>query len=103
MHLRYALPALALVWVSAPLAAGADLRVYPSEIRISGPNRTQQLLVVEEESGRVVRDVTASAKFTPTGKVTVDASGLMSATGAGEFKIAVAVGGKSVAVGGSVS
>src|SRR5215218_2615044 len=89
--------------LSAPVAFAADLRVYPSEIRIGGPNRTQQLLVVEEENGRVVRDVTTSAKFSPTGKAKVDAAGLVSATGAGEFKIAVVVGGKSANVTGSVA
>lgn len=99
---------LASLLAAAPLAFAADLRAYPPEISISGPNRTQQLLVVEEESGRVVRDVTASAKYTqPKGKsgpvVSVDANGLVTAVDGGDFKITVTVGGKSVNVGGSVS
>src|SRR4051812_22068517 len=61
MNLRSALAAIALVW-SVPVFA-ADLRVYPSEVNLAGPGRTQQLLVVEEENGRTVRDLTGSAKY----------------------------------------
>lgn len=89
---------------AAPFAPAADLRVYPPEIRIGGPNRTQQLLVVEEENGRAVRDLTAGARFTPsTDTVKVDAGGLLTANGAGDFKITVAVGEKTATVGGTVS
>src|SRR6478609_4602470 len=53
----------------APAASAADLRVYPSEVKLSGPNRTQQLLVVEEENGRTIRDLTGTAKYAlPQGK-----------------------------------
>jgi hypothetical protein len=86
-------------------ASAADLRVYPSEISLSGKDRAQQLLVVEEENGRTVRDVTATAKFTvPKGSpvVKVDPSGLITAVSGGDFKITVVVGGKSVDVTGSV-
>ena len=38
----------------SPARRPRELRVYPPEVAISGPNRTQQLLVVEEENGRVV-------------------------------------------------
>jgi hypothetical protein len=104
MHLRYALPALALLSL-APAAPAADLRVYPSEITISGPNRTQQLLVVEEENGRTVRDATASAKFTSSNEKSakVNENGLVSAIGGGDAKITVTSGGKSVTVPVSVS
>jgi hypothetical protein len=91
----------------APGAFAADLRVYPSEVSLAGPGRTQQLLVVEEENGRVVRDVTALAKFTHgKGKggpvIKVDATGLITAIDGGDFKITATVGGKSATVGGSV-
>jgi hypothetical protein len=63
-----------------PLARGADLRVYPPEVSLVGPNRTQQLLVAS-----------------------VDRTGLVTATaGGGAFKVAVSVGGKSVRVAGTV-
>lgn len=94
MHLRYAFPSLCAVLFAAPLAAGADLRVYPPDVKIGGPNRAQQLVVVEEENGRVVRDLTAGAKFTSsTDKVQVSAAGEVTASAAGAFKITVAVGG----------
>jgi hypothetical protein len=108
MHLRHALPALALLWALAPCAPAADLRVYPAEIRIGGPNRSQQLLVVEEENGRAVRDVTALAKFEiPKGKgdpvAKVDAGGLVTAIDGGDFLITVTSGTRNVKVGGSVA
>ena len=104
--MRFLLPAFAGL-LFAPLAAGADLRVYPSEVALAGPNRTQQLLVVEEENGRAVRDVTALAKYSrPQGKggpvVKVDEKGLITAIDGGDFKITITVDGKTVKVGGSV-
>jgi hypothetical protein len=104
--MRVLLLSLALVSI-APGASAADLRVYPSDIVLSGPGSTQQLLVVEEESGRVVRDLTATAKFTiPKGKrgsvVAVDAKGVVTAIDGGDFLITVTVGEKSVKVGGGV-
>ncbi len=104
MHLRYAFPSLCAVLFAAPLAAGADLRVYPPDVKIGGPNRAQQLVVVEEENGRVVRDLTAGAKFTSsTDKVQVSAAGEVTASAAGAFKITVAVGGRTVSVDGTVT
>lgn len=81
--------------------------MYPSEVALAGPNRTQQLLVVEEENGRAVRDVTALAKYSrPQGKggpvVKVDEKGLITAIDGGDFKITITVDGKTVKVGGSV-
>ena len=91
----------------AQVAAAADLRVYPPEVNISGPGSTQQLLVVEEENGRTVRDVTATAKFTTQkGKsgpvVSVGSKGLITAVDGGDFVITVAVGEKSIKVTGGV-
>jgi hypothetical protein len=99
---------LSLATLALPtVARAADLRVYPPDVSLSGPGSTQQLLVVEEENGRVVRDVTAGAKFTlPKGKgapvVQVDAGGLFTALDGGDFAVTVTVGDKSVKVAGSV-
>jgi hypothetical protein len=72
-------------------------------MNLAGPGRTQQLLVVEEENGRAVRDVTANANFVASGdRVKVDAAGTIAAVGPGEFSIAVTAGGKSVKVSGTV-
>ena len=57
MHLR---ALLAVSWLTLSRIPGrrpASLRVYPPDAAISGPNRTQQLIVVEEENGRVVKDL----------------------------------------------
>ncbi len=100
MRLRYLLPALAVSLFLSPSASGADLRVYPAEVTIGGPNRMQQLLVVEEENGRAVRDVTATAKFSSSAAktATVDAKGAVTGRAAGESKIAIVVGAKTVEV-----
>lgn len=105
MHLRLALPAIALLF--GPGAFAADLRVYPPEVTLAGPGRVQQLLVVEEKNGRVVRDLTASAKFAHgKGKsgpvIKIDATGLVTAVDGGDFLITVTVDNKSTKVGGSV-
>jgi Protein of unknown function (DUF1553)/Protein of unknown function (DUF1549)/Bacterial Ig-like domain (group 2) len=92
---------LALVALLPPHSAhAADLRAYPAEIVIGGPNRTQQLVVVEEENGRAVRDLTSSAKFASSaeGVAKVDASGVVTGLKDGEAKVTVTAGGKSVAV-----
>jgi hypothetical protein len=100
MHLRYALPALLCL---APPAVAADVRVYPPAVTIGGPNRTQQLLVVEEEGGRVVRDLTADATFTATGGATVSADGVVTANAAGAFTVTVTAGGQKVSVKGTAA
>jgi hypothetical protein len=104
--MRFLLLSLAALTLPA-VASAAELRVYPSDVALSGPGRTQQILVVEEENGRAVRDVTATAKFAlPKGNggpvVKVDAGGLVTALAAGDFKITVTVDDKSVNVGGGV-
>jgi hypothetical protein len=103
--MRIFILSLAACFTAPSLALAADLRVYPTEITLSGPNRSQQLLVVEEENGRTVRDLTASAKFTVSkgdAVVKVDAGGVITARTGGAFKITAAVGGKSADVEGSV-
>ncbi len=96
--MRVLLSLAALVFL-APYARSADLRVYPPAVEISGPNRAQQLIVVEVENGRVVRDLTAGAKFaSASDKVTVDAAGVVTASGAAEAKISVTAGGKTATV-----
>ncbi len=96
---------LALSLTAASVASAADLRVYPAAVAIGGPNRTQRLVVVEEENGRVVRDVTATAKFASSAEKTakVDATGLVTAIEGGDFLITVMVGDTSVKVGGGVA
>jgi len=97
MQLRYTLSALIALWSAS--AYGGELRVYPPEIAIGGPNRTQQLIVVEEENGRTIRDVTTTAKFLSSHEqVRVDTAGVVTANGAGEAKITVTALGKSATI-----
>src|SRR5207248_7792372 len=78
-------------------AVAAELKVYPAEVTISGPNRVQQLVVVEEDGGRVVADRTAAAKVaTSAEKVAkVATTGTVTATGNGEATITATVNGQS--------
>ncbi len=94
-----ALPLLALLVVSGAASAG-ELKVYPPAVTVSGPNRVQQLIVVEEESGRVVADHTAAASFTTSaaGVARVEAGGRITAVGNGEAVVTAAVHGRSVGV-----
>ncbi|HEY3789699.1 MAG TPA: DUF1549 domain-containing protein, partial [Urbifossiella sp.] len=78
-----------LIVVAAGAAQAAEFRVYPPDVAIAGPNRTQQLLIVQEENGRVVADLTARTKFASSnsGVAKVDASGLVTALTSGEAVI----------------
>jgi hypothetical protein len=88
--------AIVLLLSASPAWAG-ELRVYPADVNISGPNRSQQLVVVEEENGRVVKDHTATAKFTTSGGAVAkpDAAGRVTATGNGEATVTASVGGRT--------
>src|SRR5262249_54526023 len=81
-------------------ASAADLRVYPSEFTVSGPNRVQQLLVVSDENGRTVADFTTKAKYATSDPAVanVDAAGLVTALKPGEATITATHDGKPVAV-----
>jgi hypothetical protein len=93
--MRVPLLAVILFLTALPANAG-ELRIYPPEVTVSGPNRVQQLLVVEEENGRVVMDHTATAKFTsPIDKIAkVNDAGRVTATGNGEVTITASVNGR---------
>lgn len=99
MPLRCLLPVFAASLALTPCAARGDVRVYPPAITIGGPNRSQQLLVVEEENGRAVRDLTASARFTSDGKTAaVSAKGVVTAIAPGSGHVRVAVGARTAEV-----
>src|SRR5262245_14280895 len=95
MHLRFLL-ALVGGFTALPAVAG-ELRVYPSEVSFTGPNRAQQLIVVEEENGRVVKDHTATAKFAASAEKVARAgvTGRVTATGNGDATITASVDGRS--------
>lgn len=96
MHLRLALSAIALTGI-ASTGVGAELRVYPPEVTLSGLARGQQLIVVEEENGRVIRDHTPLATYSSSHPTVVqaDAQGRLSATGNGVATVTAVVKGQS--------
>ncbi|MCI0702709.1 MAG: DUF1549 and DUF1553 domain-containing protein, partial [Planctomycetia bacterium] len=98
--MRVFLLSFALSLVAVSVASAADLRVYPSGITIGGPNRTQQLLVVEEENGRAVRDLTSKAKFSSSAAkvVKVNADGLVTGLAAGEGKVVISIREKAIEI-----
>ncbi|MFO0801313.1 MAG: DUF1549 and DUF1553 domain-containing protein [Gemmataceae bacterium] len=92
---------LVLVLLLAPgVCAAGEWKVYPPEVAVSGPNRVQQLLVVEEENGRVVADHTAKATFASSAAAVakVTAAGLVTAVGDGDATITATVNGRSLRV-----
>jgi hypothetical protein len=95
MHPRYTFAAL-LALAAVPAAAG-ELRVYPPEVTVSGPNRVQQFLVVQEENGRTVADHTAAATFATSGAgiARMDGGGMMTGILPGEATITATVNGRT--------
>lgn len=93
------LPSLAML-VAAGAAPAGELKVYPPAVEVRGPNRAQQLLVVEEVGGRVVADHTARATFATSSPqvATVDAAGLVTAAGTGTATVTAAVNGRTATV-----
>ena len=92
------LSSLVVLLVPAVTWAG-ELRIYPTEVSLSGPNRTQQFLVVEEEDGRVVADHTATAGFVTSraGIARLEGDGVVRGLGTGEAMVTATVGGRTAA------
>ncbi len=84
---------------ATPVAAG-EIKVYPPAVTISGPNRVQQLLVVEEVNGRVVADHTDKAVVTSSAPAVakVGRGGRVVAAGNGEAILSATASGKTVSV-----
>jgi hypothetical protein len=96
--MRFFLISLLILLPALPAFAG-ELHLYPPEIAISGPNRGQQVLVVEEENSRVVKDHTAIASYTSSNEkvATVSKTGRITTVGNGEAIISAIVNGQKVA------
>jgi len=93
----FALPVL--LAISVP-ASAADLRVWPPDVAIGGPNRTQHLVVTLDEAGRTVSDATAKATYfsSDAAVAKVDASGLVVAGSPGDATLTVKVGQQSTVI-----
>ncbi len=93
MLLRTVLIAWLSVFATASVPA-AELRVYPAEVLLSGPNRTQQLLAVDVDNERAIKDHPSDVSYkSSAGHVAkVDASGRVTAIGNGNAVITATVG-----------
>lgn len=85
-------PLPVLLLVAATSARAADLRIYPPEITITGPNRTQQLVVVWEDNGRAIGMPLANFRSSNDQLARVDSSGLVTVAGTGQATITATVG-----------
>lgn len=96
--MRFAVPSAVLL-LAAGVAPAGELKVYPQAVSIAGPNRVQQLLVVEEENGRVVADHTAKAVFASSAPAAAKVeAGRVVAAGNGEAMLSATVNGRTITV-----
>jgi hypothetical protein len=87
-----------LLLLVTPPAVAADLRIYPPEILLSGPNRTHQLLVVWEDGGRVVGLPQATFRSSNPQLTQIGPTGRVTVTGTGQATITAIVGDQQVEV-----
>ncbi len=92
------LVAICVVGISPRWGLASELKVLPAEVRLTGPQASQRLLVLAEENGKVVGDRTSLARFTSSDEavVKIDARGVVQAVGDGEATITARQDGKTV-------
>jgi hypothetical protein len=75
-------------------SSGAEIKILPAEVILSGPHASQRLLVVAESAGKIDGDLTARAKFTSSNPavVSVDATGKVKAMADGKAIITASFG-----------
>ncbi len=97
---RNALCPLLVVFLAAGAAPAAERRLLPGEIVLTGPHATQRLLVVLEQDGKVVADLTPQAAFQSSqpAVAVVDAGGTVRAAGDGTTTITAVVEGRQARV-----
>ena len=83
------------LWLAVPCYA-ADLKLYPTDVQLAGPRAVQQLMLVDEDAGRVVGDRTGRAKFVSGNPriAAVDATGMVKPAGDGDTTITASLGGR---------
>jgi hypothetical protein len=84
--------------VSSPaISLAGDLVLLPAEVPLSGPHARQQLLVLARDSGRIVGDRTATAKFASSNPAVakVDEAGNVTPFGDGDAVISAILEGKT--------
>lgn len=89
-----------VLWCCGSMAFAADLAVLPGDLRLVGKNATQQLLVVDQEQQRVVRDWTDTAQYQSADPkiVTVSKTGLVTPIADGNTTITAQVDGRTARI-----
>src|SRR6516165_8124708 len=66
-------------------SSGAEIKILPANVVLSGPHSSQRLLVLAESTGKIEGDLTSKAKFTSSNPsvVSVDATGRVKAVADG--------------------
>jgi hypothetical protein len=96
MKILHLLPASVFVLLAAPIAQGADLRLLPADVTLTGPHGNQRVIVVREKNGQVVADFTRQARFTLSNAAVaaVSEAGQVRAVGDGDAIITATVNGR---------
>src|SRR5262249_6136292 len=76
----------------------AELKIWPANVVLNGPHAGQRLLVVAQENGKVIADLTKAAKFQSSNvKVaSLEVAGMIRAAGDGEALITASHEGNKV-------
>jgi hypothetical protein len=79
-------------------ACAAELKIWPANVVLNGPHAGQRLLVVAQENGKVIADLTKAAKFQSSNvKVaSLEVAGMIRAAGDGEALITASHEGNKV-------
>jgi hypothetical protein len=79
---------VALTTAALPVAA-ADVRALPDRVTLQGPSATQRVIVVRQENGKTIADLTPDAKFVSANPkiATVDDTGVIRPVGDGETTV----------------
>src|SRR5437660_6726862 len=85
MHRPLAIAAFTLL-CTAGTSAAEELKILPADIPLTGPHAGQRLLVVREDGGKVLADLTGKAKVSSSDPAVakVDEEGTVHAVGDGE-------------------
>ncbi len=94
MHRNFLIPFLTCFVCCGTMARAGELKIFPPDIRLSGPHGSQRLVVLSETAGKIDGDRTARVRFTSSNPkvATVDESGVVRAIGDGESLIAATEG-----------
>jgi hypothetical protein len=87
-----------MMLLCATKAHAGNLQILPSESTLTGPHASQRLIVLAEESGKFIGDLTGKATFASSNPevATVNEAGVVKAVGDGEAVITGAVDGKQI-------